>query len=63
MGDCELVDRVVIPLNVVLNVMRSSKRCTKSENWFSQMQLKLVEEGVRNIKKKIKSIDALEVEL
>ncbi len=44
-------------------VIRSSKRYTKLENWYSQMQLKLVEEIVRNIKKKIKSIDAYEVEL
>ncbi len=43
--------------------MRYSKRYTKSETWFSQMQSKLAEEIVRNIKKKIKSIDAYEVEL
>ncbi len=40
--------------------MRSSKKYTKPENWFSQMQSEAI---VRNIKKKIKSIDACEVEL
>ncbi len=42
--------------------MQYSKRYPKSENWFSQMRWKLVEEIVRNIKKK-SSIDACEVEL
>ncbi len=44
--------------------MRSSKRYTKSENCFFQMQSRLVEEIVRNLKKKKKkSIDACEAEL
>ncbi len=44
-------------------MMRFSKRYTKSENWFSQMQSKLVGEIVRNILKKSKSTDACDVEL
>ncbi len=33
-------------------VVQSSKRYMKSENWFSEMQSKLEEEIVRNVKKK-----------
>ncbi len=41
--------------------MWSTKRYTKPENWFFQMQLKLEEEIVRNIKKKKKSNQLMHV--
>ncbi len=36
--------------------MRSSKKYTKLENWFFQMQSKLLEESVWNIKKNLSQL-------